>query len=86
MTATASPRVREDLCVTLQTRAALVLMASFNRANLQFEVVEKPQQHESSIQLVRRLLQQRFRNDCGIVYCLSRSDCQTLASRLQVRP
>ena len=76
MTATASPQVHEDVCRVLRTRNALILQSSFNRPNLRFEVVEKPQGLDSSIRLVRKIIQERFSDEkedcCGIVYCLAR--------------
>ncbi|KAL6964668.1 ATP-dependent DNA helicase Q-like 1 [Sarracenia purpurea var. burkii] len=72
LTATATQSVRQDILNALKMPHALVLETSFDRPNLNYEVVEKTQQ---PLKQLGELLNGRFKNLCGIVYCLSKSEC-----------
>ncbi len=79
LTATATERVRQDIVQQLQLRDAQVMVASFNRANLYYEVVPKDNKR-----VYGQLLQQvRSTPGSGIIYCLSRKRVDEIASRLQ---
>ena len=41
LTATATPRVQEDVTLQLRIQNCLVFKSSFNRPNLQYEVIKK---------------------------------------------
>lgn len=56
-------------------------MSSFNRPNLRYSVIAK--KGKSSIEEVIAMIRSKFRNDCGIVYCLSRNDCDNYAKELK---
>ena len=66
-TATATPRVRQDILSLLQLRDPWVTVTSFDRPNLYFEV-RRP---KDKLQETLRLLEER-RNKSGIVYCATR--------------
>ncbi|VDO02252.1 unnamed protein product [Rodentolepis nana] len=53
---------------------------SFNRANLKFEVRQK--RLKNCTKEIIDLIKSQFRNLSGIVYCLSRNECDTLADEL----
>lgn len=53
---------------------------SFNRANLKFEVRQK--KLKNCTKEIIDLIRSEFRNLSGIVYCLSRNECDTLADEL----
>ncbi|KAG6599194.1 ATP-dependent DNA helicase Q-like 1, partial [Cucurbita argyrosperma subsp. sororia] len=72
LTATATHSVREDVLKALRIPHALILERSFDRPNLKYEVVCKTK--EPLMQL-GQLIKDRFKNQCGIVYCLSKSEC-----------
>ncbi|CAL0316556.1 unnamed protein product [Lupinus luteus] len=72
LTATATHSVREDILNALKIPRALVLERSFDRPNLKYEVIVKTKE---ALKQLGQLLMARFRNECGIVYCLSKSEC-----------
>ncbi|ALM21913.1 ATP-dependent DNA helicase RecQ [Nonlabens sp. MIC269] len=80
LTATATPKVQEDILKNLQITDATTFKASFNRPNLFYEVRPKTAQVDADI---TRFIKQ---NDgkSGIVYCLSRKRVEELAQVLQV--
>ncbi|XP_052192989.1 ATP-dependent DNA helicase Q-like 1 isoform X2 [Diospyros lotus] len=72
LTATATTSVRQDILNSLGIPHALVLETSFDRHNLKYEVIEKTQE---PLKQLGALLNGRFKNLCGIVYCLSKNEC-----------
>lgn len=52
---------------------------SFDRPNLKYEVLEKSKE---PLKQLGRLLLDRFKNLCGIVYCLSKSECAEVSKYL----
>lgn len=78
LTATATPRVRADIIHNLGLRQATERVASFDRANLFIEVVEKG----DALAQTRAFLS-RFRGQSGIIYCLARRQVDELAAYLQ---
>ncbi|GFY64240.1 bloom syndrome protein homolog [Trichonephila inaurata madagascariensis] len=79
LTATATQRVRMDILNQLGMRSPKWFLQSFNRPNLKYEVRAKS---KSVVQDIIKLLHTKFKNMCGIVYCLSRNDCDALAAEL----
>ena len=80
LTATATPKVQEDIMKNLRITDAKVFKASFNRPNLYYEVRPKTTQVDSDI--IRFVKQNP--NKSGIIYCLSRKRVEELAQTLQV--
>ena len=80
LTATATPKVQEDIMKNLKITDAKVFKASFNRPNLYYEVRPKTSQVDSDI--IRFIKQNE--NKSGIIYCLSRKRVEELAQTLQV--
>ena len=80
LTATATPKVQEDILKNLGITDAKTFKASFNRPNLYYEVRPKTKNIEADI---TRFVKQ---NDgkSGIIYCLSRKKVEELAQTLQV--
>ena len=80
LTATATPKVQEDILKNLGITDANTFKASFNRPNLYYEVRPKTKNIEADI---TRFIKQ---NDgkSGIIYCLSRKKVEELAQTLQV--
>ncbi|BAT84863.1 hypothetical protein VIGAN_04232800 [Vigna angularis var. angularis] len=71
----ANRRLREPSLREPQTRmvtADAVLNNRFDRPNLKYEVIGKTKE---PLKKLEQLLIDRFRNQCGIVYCLSKSEC-----------
>jgi len=77
LTATATPRVREDIVTQLRLEKAHRFVASFNRPNLTYRVEAKAKAYEK----VRFFIKSR-RSEAGIVYCQSRKGAEELASKL----
>lgn len=80
LTATATPKVQEDIIKNLGITDAKVFKASFNRPNLFYEVRTKTDNVDADI--IRFVKQNSGKS--GIIYCLSRKRVQELAQVLQV--
>jgi ATP-dependent DNA helicase RecQ len=78
MTATATPRVEEDIIKELGLRNPHRAEASFNRPNLFYSVLPKQAQFS---QLVRFL--DTRKGQAGIIYCFSKDGTERLATALQ---
>ncbi|BHF65829.1 hypothetical protein SprV_0200884200 [Sparganum proliferum] len=80
MTATATPRVRQDILHQLLMKETKWFIQSFNRPNLKFEV--RPKKLKNCSKEVIDLIRSQFSGLAGIVYCLSRNECDRLAEEL----
>lgn len=80
LTATATPKVQEDILKNLDMTGANIFKASFNRPNLYYEVRPKTKNVESDI---IRFIKQR-KGKSGVIYCLSRKKVEEIAQLLQV--
>jgi ATP-dependent DNA helicase RecQ len=80
LTATATPKVQEDILKNLKIQDATTYKASFNRANLFYEV--RPKTANVDADITRFIKQNEGKS--GIVYCLSRKRVEELAQVLQV--
>lgn len=80
LTATATPKVQEDILKNLGIQDANTFKASFNRPNLYYEVRPKTKNVDADI---TRFVKQH-EGKSGIIYCLSRKRVEELAQTLQV--
>ncbi|XP_018016782.1 uncharacterized protein LOC108673454 [Hyalella azteca] len=80
LTATATPRVRVDILNQLGLTDPKWFLSSFNRSNLHYEVL--PKKGKKISDEIAELIKSRFRGACGIVYCLSRKECDSVAADL----
>lgn len=80
LTATATPKVQEDIIKNLGIGNAKTFKASFNRPNLYYEV--RPKTKDVDADIIRFIKQNDGKS--GIVYCLSRKRVEELAQVLQV--
>lgn len=80
LTATATPKVQEDILKNLGIPKAKTFKASFNRPNLYYEVRPKTADVDSDI--IRFVKKNAGKS--GIIYCLSRKRVEQLAQILQV--
>ena len=80
LTATATPKVQEDILKNLDMTDAKTFKASFNRPNLFYEVRTKTKNIEADI--IRFIKQNNGKS--GIIYCLSRKKVEEIAGVLQV--
>ncbi|TSE06837.1 ATP-dependent DNA helicase RecQ [Aquimarina algiphila] len=80
LTATATPKVQEDILKNLAMSNANTFKASFNRPNLFYEIRPKTKNVDADI---TRFVKQNS-GKSGIVYCLSRKRVEELAQTLEV--
>ncbi|OYU80824.1 MAG: DNA helicase RecQ [Flavobacterium sp. BFFFF1] len=80
LTATATPKVQEDILKNLDMVNANTFKASFNRPNLFYEVRPKTKNVEADI--IRFIKQNKGKS--GIIYCLSRKKVEAIADVLKV--
>lgn len=82
LTATADKVTRTDILKQLHIPEARVFISSFDRPNLSLDVrrgLDARQKRSAILDFMGRHL-----NDCGIVYCLSRKNAETVASFLRL--
>lgn len=53
---------------------------SFNRPNIKYQVIQK--KGKCVADEITKLIKQKFFKKSGIIYCLSRKDCEDVANRL----
>nr|XP_027810919.1 Bloom syndrome protein isoform X2 [Marmota flaviventris] len=81
LTATANPRVQKDILTQLKIVRPQVFSMSFNRHNLKYYVLQKKPKKVAFDCL--EWIQKHHPYDSGIIYCLSRRECDTMADTLQ---
>ncbi|XP_044088123.1 Bloom syndrome protein isoform X2 [Neovison vison] len=81
LTATANPRVQKDILTQLKILQPQVFSMSFNRHNLKYYVLPKKPKKVAfdCLEWIRK----HHPHDSGIIYCLSRRECDTMADTLQ---
>ena len=79
LTATATPKVQDDIQKTLGMNSAEVFKASFNRPNLYYEIRPKVNVDKEIVKFINL-----HKGKSGIVYCLSRRKVEEFAQLLQV--
>ncbi|MCG3133068.1 MAG: ATP-dependent RNA helicase DbpA [Planctomycetes bacterium] len=77
-TATATPRVREDIATQLRLRDPAVLVGTFDRPNLTYRVLPR---HDLAGQVTDAI--RRHPAAASIVYCIARKDTEELAASLR---
>ena len=80
LTATATPKVQDDIMKNLGIQNANIFKASFNRPNLYYEIRHKNSNIDSDI--IKFI--NKNKNKSGIIYCLSRKKVEELAETLIV--
>lgn len=80
LTATATMRVRKDICHQLHMKDPIWFTSSFNRPNLKFEI--RPKKPSTATNDIIKMIKDDFSRKCGIVYCLSRKECDDLSQAL----
>ncbi|NWV24552.1 BLM protein, partial [Origma solitaria] len=81
LTATANPRVQKDILNQLEMLKPQVFTMSFNRHNLKYDVLPKKPKKVAMDCL--EWIKKYHPHDSGIIYCLSRHECDTTAAILQ---
>ncbi|MBE0663034.1 MAG: DNA helicase RecQ [Bacteroidales bacterium] len=80
LTATATPKVQQDIQKNLNMVDANVYKSSFNRPNLYYEV--RPKNEDVSKEIIKYVKANSGKS--GIIYCLSRKKVEELSETLQV--
>ncbi|WOL11143.1 hypothetical protein Cni_G19904 [Canna indica] len=80
LTATATVSVKEDVVQALGLVNCIVFRQSFNRPNLWYSVLPKT---KKCMEDIDKFIKENHFDECGIIYCLSRMDCEKVAEKLQ---
>ena len=80
LTATATPKVQNDIQKNLDMMDAKVFKSSFNRPNLYYEV--RPKQGDVTKDIIKFI--KNHEGKSGIIYCLSRKKVEELAEVLSI--
>lgn len=80
LTATATAEVKSDVISVLKMRQTVSFCSSFDRPNLRYYVKPKV---KDAIARVAEFISTYHANQSGIVYCLSRKDCERVAKELK---
>ena len=83
LTATATPKVQQDILKNLDMSAENTFMSSFNRDNLFYEIRPKIKKEQTVRQIIQ-LIKEEFRNESGIIYVQNRKTAEDLAQMLLV--
>ncbi|KEQ69556.1 ATP-dependent DNA helicase [Aureobasidium namibiae CBS 147.97] len=81
LTATATENVKVDTIGNLGINGCEVFSQSFNRPNLKYYVYNKPKK-SALLDKIQEIIEEEHRNECGIIYCLSRKQCEDVAAEL----
>jgi ATP-dependent DNA helicase RecQ len=80
LTATATPKVQSDIVKNLGLRQPAIFISSFNRPNLNYEILPKIEKDQTIESIVRFILQNKGKS--GIIYTLNRKTTEELADML----
>lgn len=83
LTASATPKVQQDIIKNLKMENAKLFVSSFNRPNLYYEVRPKPADNMQLHKEIIRFIKENP-NKSGIIYCLTRKRVEELAELLTV--
>jgi bloom syndrome protein len=84
LTATATENVKVDTIGNLGIGGCEVFSQSFNRPNLKYFVHSKPKK-SALLDKIQEIIDEEHKNECGIIYCLSRKQCEDVAAELCTR-
>src|ERR1700749_1582037 len=78
LTATADAMTRKEIAERLSLTDAPEFVASFDRPNIRYEIVDK----QNAVTQLKTFIRERHAGDAGIVYCLSRAKVEDTAAGL----
>lgn len=81
LTATATPKVQDDIVKNLALRTPQIFIDSFNRPNLLYEIVPKGRKDQTLKSIVKFI--NTMKGKSGIIYTLNRKTTEELANTLQ---
>ncbi|KFD51752.1 hypothetical protein M514_07449 [Trichuris suis] len=76
LTATATPKIVVDTKNQLNMQSSKLFISTFVRSNLRYKVIEK---EKKTLMTIVSLLKGIYKGSSGIIYCLSRKDCEEVA-------
>lgn len=77
-TATATPRVREDILNQLALRNPVEYVGNFDRPNLTYRIIPRSKAFEQVLAVL-----ERHQGEAGIIYCLSRKEVDQFTAKLR---
>lgn len=80
LTATATEIVKTDILKTMQLKNAKIFTEGFNRSNIKYQVIPKT---VNVVNDITQLIKDKFSEATGIVYCMTKADCDSLARDLR---
>lgn len=81
LTATATPKVQDDIQKNLELRKPNIFISSFNRTNLHYAIVPKKGQEKTIRHMVKFITSMKGKS--GIIYSLNRKTTEDLATLLE---
>ena len=84
LTATATENVKLDVIHNLGIKGCEQYKQSFNRPNLHYTILKK-EKASACLEAMANLIKKSYRNQCGIIYCYSRRNCESVATDLQAK-
>ncbi len=82
LTATATPRVRQDIAEHLRLKTPRIFLSSFDRPNLYYDIRPKEGCFTELLALLESPL---HKNRAAIIYCFSRKNTEEIAEELRAR-
>lgn len=83
LTATATPKVQQDILKNLDMTGENTFISSFNRDNLFYEIRPKIKKDQTIKQIIQ-VIKEEFRNESGIIYVQNRKTAEDIAQVLVV--
>jgi ATP-dependent DNA helicase RecQ len=83
LTATATPKVQQDILKNLDMSAENTFVSSFNRDNLFYEIRPKIKK-DTTIKQIIQVIKEEFRGESGIIYVQNRKTAEDIAEMLLV--
>ncbi|GMR41566.1 hypothetical protein PMAYCL1PPCAC_11761, partial [Pristionchus mayeri] len=80
LTATATPKIVQDTKDHLGIKDSKLFISSFVRDNLKYDLIPKA---AKALQKVLEKMKDLYPSKSGIIYCLSRKECETVAGSLR---
>lgn len=85
LTATATENVKVDTIHNLGIDGCETFTQSFNRPNLHYDVRTKTKGKGNDVQDIAELIKEKHPKQTGIIYCLSRQNCEDMAKALRTQ-
>jgi RecQ family ATP-dependent DNA helicase len=80
LTATATPKVKEDIIKLLELDNPHIETTSFFRPNLRLSIMGKT---NSNLSELRELIESKYKDKSGVIYCNNRKETERIASYLE---